>query len=246
MMAMTIIDWLRRDPHEAPSIEIGDARLPVVVRRHARFKRMTLRLSPDGGEVRVAIPQWGRTGDALRFVQARRDWLAVQLSAHSRAEPPGHGLTILYRGEALAIRHDPAARRHPVPIEGRIVLGGPEEALPGRLQRWLEAEARTLFAADLEHYCARAGKAPPPLALSRATRRWGSCSAKGVVRINWRLVMAPDQVRRSVVAHEVAHLVHFDHSPHFHMLLGELFEGDVAAANMWLKREGRSLYQPFG
>jgi len=246
MTTMTMIDWLRRDPRQTPSIEIGDARLPVVVRRHAQAKRMTLRLSPDGGEVRVTIPQWGRTGDALRFVQARRDWLAAQLAASARAEPPGHGATILYRGEPLAIRHDPAARRRPVPVAGHIVLGGPEEALPGRLQRWLEAEARALFAADLVHYCAHIGKAPPPLALSRATRRWGSCSAKGVVRLNWRLVMAPDPVRRSVVAHEVAHLVHFDHSPRFHTLLGELFEGDVAAANRWLKREGRSLYQPFG
>ena len=58
--------------------------------------------------------------------------------------------------------------------------------------------------------------------------------------------MAPDFVRRSVVAHEVAHLVHFDHSPRFHALLAALFEGDLAAANRWLKREGRSLYAPFG
>jgi len=82
--------------------------------------------------------------------------------------------------------------------------------------------------------------------LSNARRRWGSCAATGAIRINWRLVMAPDAVRRSVVAHEVAHLVHFDHSPRFHALLGELFEGDIKAANLWLKREGRGLYQPFG
>jgi predicted metal-dependent hydrolase len=53
-------------------------------------------------------------------------------------------------------------------------------------------------------------------------------------------------VRRSVVAHEVAHLVHFDHGPRFRTLLGDLFEGDLAAADLWLKREGRSLYLPFG
>jgi len=52
-------------------------------------------------------------------------------------------------------------------------------------------------------------------------------------------------VRRSVVAHEIAHLVHFDHSQRFHGLLGDLYEGDLAAANRWLKREGRSLYTVF-
>ncbi len=58
--------------------------------------------------------------------------------------------------------------------------------------------------------------------------------------------MAPDAVRRSVVAHEVAHLVHFDHSARFHALLGEVFEGDLKAANRWLKREGQGLYRQFG
>jgi predicted metal-dependent hydrolase len=82
--------------------------------------------------------------------------------------------------------------------------------------------------------------------LSNAQRRWGSCSAKGAIRINWRLIMAPDAVRRSVVAHEVAHLLHFNHSAQFHAALARLFEGDIAVANAWLKREGRGLYLPFG
>ena len=82
--------------------------------------------------------------------------------------------------------------------------------------------------------------------LSNAQRRWGSCARDGTIRVNWRLVMAPDLVRRSVVAHEVAHLVHFDHSPAFHATLGALFEHDIRAANRWLKREGRGLYATLG
>jgi predicted metal-dependent hydrolase len=53
-------------------------------------------------------------------------------------------------------------------------------------------------------------------------------------------------VRRSVVAHEVAHLVHFDHSARFHALLAEIYDGDLPAADAWLKRHGRSLYAPLG
>jgi len=106
--------------------------------------------------------------------------------------------------------------------------------------------ARALMAEDLAHYCGLANRPAPRLMLSRARRRWGSCARDGTIRINWRLVMAPEPVRRSVVAHEVAHLIHFDHSPAFHALLGELFEGDIRAVNRWLKREGRGLYLPFG
>jgi predicted metal-dependent hydrolase len=53
-------------------------------------------------------------------------------------------------------------------------------------------------------------------------------------------------VRRSVVAHEVAHLTHFDHSPAFHALLRALFEEEIGAADGWLKAHGRSLYATFG
>ena len=162
----------------------------------------------------------------------------------SAAPLPGTG--VAYRGELLRLEHDPASTRRVRLDDGALWCGGPAENLPARLRRWLEAEARRLLAEDLAHYSARAGRPLPKLALSGATRRWGSCSAKGAIRINWRLVMAPDEVRRSVVAHEVAHLIHFDHSPAFHSLLGDLFEGDLRAANRWLKREGRGLYAAFG
>ncbi len=82
--------------------------------------------------------------------------------------------------------------------------------------------------------------------MSNARRRWGSCASNGMIRINWRLIMAPDLVRRSVVAHEVAHLTHFDHSPAFHLHLRELFDGSVHEADRWLKANGRTLYLPFG
>ena len=67
-----------------------------------------------------------------------------------------------------------------------------------------------------------------------------------MMRINWRLIQAPDFVRRSVVAHEVTHLVHFDHSPAFHQMLGDLYAGDIREADQWLKDKGRTLYSSFG
>jgi predicted metal-dependent hydrolase len=241
-----VLDWLRRDPREPHAVEVGGRTLPVVVRRLSRARRMTLRLSPDGGEVRISMPDWGRTADALAFAESRREWLAKQVAALPQAEPLAAGAKFPFRGEPLVIAHSPGWPRKPVLQDGAIRLGGPTESLAQRLKRWLEGEARALLAADIADYCGRAGRPPAKLALSGANRRWGSCSPSGSIRINWRLVMAPDEVRRSVVAHEVAHLVHFDHSPRFHAILEELFEGDLKAANAWLKREGRALYLPFG
>lgn len=241
-----MLDWLRRKPAEEPSITLGDTTLPIIIRRLGHARRLTLRLAPDGSEVRLSMPQWGRTAEALAFVASRQGWLKAQLAAVPAPAAPLATAGVAYRGKVLRLEHDPASTRRVRMDDGALWCGGPAENLPPRLRRWLEAEARRLLAEDMAHYCARAERPVPRLALSGATRRWGSCSAKGMIRVNWRLVMAPDDVRRSVVAHEVAHLVHFDHSPAFHALLGSLFEGDLRAANRWLKREGRGLYAAFG
>lgn len=241
-----MLDWLRQDPRSPPYVVIGQMRLPIVIRRLARARRMTLRLSPDGREVRISIPQWGRTAEAVAFARSRSDWLAARIAAIPPPEPVRAGGTLPYRGESAVITHLPGMARTPRFADGTIALGGAAESIERRLKRWLQAEARRLAEEDLAQYCAGADRPVPPLALSSAHRRWGSCAPDGAIRINWRLIMAPDFVRRSVVAHEVAHLVHFDHSPRFYRLLAEIFEGDVAAANAWLKRFGPTLYQPFG
>lgn len=228
------------------TLMVGDRELPVVIRRLRTARRITLRLAPDGSEARISMPEWGRSADALRFAEQRRDWLAAQLE---RIPPPARiepGCTLTVRGEALRVEWRQGAPRRPAITDGQLLLGGPADGMEGRLRRWLEAEALRLAGADLAHYCARAGQPVPKLALSRALRRWGSCSSRGVIRINWRLVMAPDFVRRSVVAHEVAHMTHFDHSLAFHAHLDEIYEAPIEHANRWLKAEGRGLYHPFG
>jgi len=241
-----MLDWLRRSPREDSTIDLGDRALAIVVRRLGQARRMTLRLAPDGSEVRVSIPRWGRTEDAIAFAHSRRDWLTGQLATLAPPVTVAPGADTWFRGIPLRIDHDTAAPRRPSIEDGAIRIGGPADSIAARLRRWFESEARLVLIADLAHYCARIDREPPKLSLSNARRRWGSCAADGAIRINWRLIMAPDFVRRSVVAHEVAHLVHFDHSPRFHALLGEIYEDDIQRADRWLKRDGRGLYAPFG
>lgn len=241
-----MLDWLRRPAREAPALELAGRRVPVEIRRLAHARRLTLRLAPDGSAVRLTIPTWAPTHEALDFARARAGWLEAQLARVPEARPLAPGASLPWRGEERRLVHDAAAPRRVRLGENEIRVGGPTESLDSRLRRWMQGEARALLAADLADYAPGAGVDLPPLALTGAQRRWGSCSARGEVRLNWRLAMAPDAVRRSVVAHEVAHLVHFDHSPAFHALLGRLFEGDLGEANAWLKRHGRSLYAPLG
>ena len=240
-----MIDWLKQAAIE-PEMTLNGVTVPIIVRRHKRAKRLTLRLASDGSAVQITLPNWANSKEALAFAHTRADWLAEQHARIPSRSDPEPGGDIMYRGEKLTLVWEKTARRQPVLDDGQIVLGGPVESMTHRLKRWLEREALDLFVEDARGYCAAAQLDEVPVGLSRAQKRWGSCSDKARIRINWRLVQAPDAVRRSVVAHEVAHLVHFDHSPAFHALLGDIYEGDIKAADRWLKQHGRSLYSSFG
>lgn len=233
------------ESRETMALPDGSA-LALRIRRHPTARRLTLRLSPDGAEARVTIPRWAPFAEGRGFAQSRGDWLLAQRDAAAVRNPVAPGATLAFRGRALTIDWQMHLPRHPALVGDALRLGGPAEGIEARLRGWLEREALALAAADLAQFCAVAGVALPPLRLSRALRRWGSCSSAGTVRINWRLIMAPDFVRRSVVAHEVAHLVHFDHSPAFHALLARIYDGDLARADAWLRQHGRSLHASFG
>ncbi len=240
-----MIDWLRRAPLE-PEIDLGGKRLPIVLKRLGNARRLTLRLAPDGSAVRVTLPVWAEGREAIAFAHTRAEWLAGQLAKLPARTAPQPGGFVHYRGAALRLLWEPSAARRPAVVDQALRLGGPQTGLETRVRRWLEAEALRICEADMHDYCAAAGLAAVPISLSRAQRRWGSCSDHRRIRINWRLVQAPDYVRRSVVAHEVAHLIHFDHSPAFHTLLARIFEGEIANADRWLKDHGRGLYAAFG
>jgi predicted metal-dependent hydrolase len=105
----------------------------------------------------------------------------------------------------------------------------------------LQAEARRVFAEEIAHYCTKADEPVARLSLGDPRSRWGSCSTRGTISLSWRLIMAPPHVRRSVVAHEVAHIRHMDHSKAFYAWLDELYEGDRKAADRWLKMHGTGL-----
>ncbi len=244
-----MIDWLR-DDHRDPAIQIAGATLPINIRRNARSKRLTMRIAPDGSELRITMPTWARTRDALNFATARLTWIEQQVAKVPRPLDLGDGAAVPLRGRDLTIRWQEGGLRRVRREQDMLLVGGPRDRLVPRVQRWFEGEALSVLRHDLAYYCERAGLSVPDLRLSRAQRRWGSCTGERksgrCIRINWRLIMAPDHVRRSVVAHEVTHLVHFDHSPAFYHLLDRVFDEDISVADSWLKSQGRSLYAAFG
>lgn len=227
---------------EPLAIRLDGISYPLELRRSKQARSIIV--SPDTvkGVVRLTVPIYASEQQALRFAQSKSDWLNARFAEALPPVPIVDGGQIAFLGEPQIIRWSPEFARAPELAEGEIRLGGPHELVESRVLRWLKAQARTIFAEDLQFYCERAGSDLPRLAVGDARRRWGSCSGHQSIRLSWRLVMAPTHVRRSVVAHEVAHLTHMDHSRRFYALLDQIFESDRRMADRWLKDHGRGLH----
>ena len=105
--------------------------------------------------------------------------------------------------------------------------------------RAIQAFALSHFEARVAEFAARLGVRPPPVRLTSARTRWGSCSARAI-RLHWRLIHLPAALVNYVVAHEVAHLQHMDHSPAFWAVVERLYP-DARSARRQLREAGRSL-----
>ncbi|HEY1736472.1 MAG TPA: M48 family metallopeptidase, partial [Methylovirgula sp.] len=100
--------------------------------------------------------------------------------------------------------------------------------------------------AAVARYAAKLGVTPKRITLRDTTSRWGSCSSTGSLSFSWRLVMAPSFVLDYLAAHEVAHLIHLNHSPAYWKVVGKL-NANVERGEAWLKNHGAGLlrFGPF-
>ncbi|WP_432768579.1 M48 family metallopeptidase [Sphingopyxis sp.] len=228
---------------DGPHIRVGDTAWPVRLVHHAQSRRYRLVFDGARGELRLTLPRRASAARALKWASEQQDWLAQQVGKAAAPVLIAPGARLPLFGIDRCIAWDAAAPRA-VRLDGDTLrVGGPAESLGRRLERWLKAEALTLLERESRQIAARAGLAVGRVGVGDPRSRWGSCTHGGDLRYSWRLVMAPDHVRRATVAHEVAHLRHMDHGADFHALVDTLHDGDVAAARGWLRREGRGLHR---
>lgn len=234
----TILSHSHSDPH----VDVEGEMVPVRINRTSRARRILLRADTVRREIRVTVPSHVPTAVAMDFVVRKKQWIAARLQSAPDAVPLIPWAEIAVEGETCRISWQNGRTRRVELAGDELRVGGPEDMVARRVLAWLKGHARKVFLEDLEHYCARAGENVPRLSLGDPRSRWGSCSTRGTISLSWRLIMAPPHVRRSVIAHEVAHMRHMDHSPDFYIWLDTIFEGDRKSADRWLKMHGVGLH----
>ena len=208
------------------------------------------------GGVEVVAPLRMREIEITAFVEHNRTWIQTKTGALRRllAEHPGSprlidGARVPYRGGTLGLRVVASAdRRARVREDDGIEIGIPNEVMRGQhegvverlVMQWLKAQAR----ADAEAYVARHGPphglVPSSLRIKEQKRLWGSCTARGAINLNWRLILAPPRVFEYVVVHELCHLRVPNHQRAFWRLVGEILPA-FEAQRRWLRANGRLL-----
>jgi predicted metal-dependent hydrolase len=194
-----------------------------VLKRSTKRRRMLLSVDESG--LTVSVPWRTSERRIAELLSSSEKWLLVKLDEYAARRRPQRewqtGALIDFLGRQLELRIARRDGRPTAQLHGEqfllLALPQPERSDHVRelVIHWYRRHAAAHLRARAEHYAARLGEAPPRVMLSSALGRWGSCNARREVRLNWRLMQAPQHVIDYVVAHEVAHLRVMSHSPRF-------------------------------
>jgi predicted metal-dependent hydrolase len=220
--------------------------VPYRIRRSARARRARILVGPDG--VEVVVPTRFPLRDVEPFVREKQPWIERTLARlrASEAELPPALLedagSVPYLGERLTLSVTAGRVRSDVARRGDVlhVRLGSGDSVRDAVEGWYRRRAREEVAPRLDAAVARAGTTYTRLQIRGQRTRWASCSSRGAMSFNYRLLLAPAEILDYVVEHEVAHLEVHDHSARFWSLVEERVP-DWREREAWLRRYGHLL-----
>ncbi len=223
----------------------GRTRALTVVRR-ASVNGMKLSVDPRDATVRLTLGKRAALKPALGWVADKRAWVEGELARLPQGQPIVPDMVFGLGDKVVRLNWNASYPRSPKLVRGNdeqvLQVGGPRDQLSGRVLRFLRSHALETLENDTRALSDAHDIIVSNVGVGDPRGRWGSCASSGDIRYSWRLILAPDEVRRATVAHEVAHRVHMNHSRAFHDLVAELHGGNPSSARRWLRAHGTALH----
>lgn len=216
--------------------------------RRAR-RTVGLKITDDG--LIVHAPKFILGYQLKNILLEKSNWITKKLAAREQNKIPPiqwqDGETILFLGESIQITLQYHSTNKKVQyLHNSVVIASPQITdaifVERKVIQWYQKQALEDFQRRLEIFATKLGVPTPPLKLSNAKSRWGSCSSDGVIRLNWRLMQAPPHIINYVTCHELAHLKEMNHSKQFWAIVEQLFP-DYKAAETTLKKLSPQLHR---
>ena len=222
------------------SLQVGSRSVPLLFVHHPRARRYLLRLRPDG-IARVTIPRRGSLSAARDFAARNIDWLEQQFQrlAQQPKTPTRWevGTEIYFRGEPVRIEAQDNQIRFGAE---QIKISDPAADLKPAIQKHLRQLAQQELPARLTELARLHGIEVSRISVRNQRTRWGSCSQRGTISLNWRLIQTPAFVQDYICLHELAHRRQMNHSAKFWQEV-ERLSPDYPAAERWLKQHAKLL-----
>jgi len=218
--------------------DAGALEIPYTIRRSPRARRVRVNVHPHG-TVEVVLPPRAPDRVAAAAIGELRPWIERRLAEAEDvlARIASRAGTVPYLGATLELV--PQAGRSRVHRRGERLLVPEGDARPA-IERFYRRSARAEIGPRLDRATALSGTSYTALDIRSQRTRWASCSSKGRMSFNWRLLLAPERVLDYVVWHEVCHLEVLDHSAAFWALV-ERYRPSYREERDWLRRNGATL-----
>ena len=226
-----------------PLVIVNGRPIPLSLVPNRRARRYVLRLRPDGS-ARVTIPRGGSIAEGLRFAERHGDWLEKQIqklaAGSSETREWRIGTEIWFRGERVKIEQ--TIRDDLVVQLGREMVSVSDSTanLRPAIENHLWKLAATELPSIVIAFATLHGLPVRRVTVRNQRSRWGSCSPRGTISLNWRLIQTPPNVRDYIILHELCHLREMNHSSRFWEEVERVCPG-YARAEKWLRRHGHRL-----
>ena len=217
----------------------GNPPVSVILRKSARAKRISLRISQLDGRVTLTLPKFVSEAEGIAFAREKESWLRGHLDKRGVDQSIALGARLPVEGIERNVIES-AGKRITLDGDALYVPGRTEQVAP-RVQAFLKQMARDKLAQASDHYAQVLGKPYTRLTLRDTRSRWGSCSSAGALMYSWRLILCPPEVLRYVAAHEVSHLAEMNHSKAFWDTVTRI-HGPYKAPRAWLRKNGSGLH----
>jgi len=233
-----------RLPHRSTLTLIKGKPVRYRVRRSRRARRMGVQVCKRDGIV-IVLPQKVGLKVVPELLEHWADWIDAKADEYGVRNGPrilqyatGSEILILGRSRRLEITTLPPDRKRPVvdlADDSLTCALAPTDVFEVRavLEKYLRRLARKDLTERTAHWADRIGLFPRKVIVGERTSRWGSCSVRGTISYCYRLVMAPPEAIDAVVAHEICHLAHLNHSRRFYALLDKVCP-DHRTSMKWL------------
>lgn len=233
------------------SINFGNRELQYILKRSSR---KTIGISIDkSGVVKVACPFYTSENYINQLLIKKSNWILDKLTFVENRYKENNISKIIKDGEAFCYLGktyilkliETTVRKSPIiSLQGENILiefsNFDEVKIKKALMLWYVEQFRQIALDRISQYSRSLNVNPQKITIKAQKTRWGSCSSKGNINLNWRLIMAPIQVIDYVVVHELCHLREMNHSNKFWQLVGNIIPDHKEKRN-WLKANGEKL-----